>query len=109
MELFTMGAGSFPEQDVRESAKALAGWTLPKPDSIATVIVDQKNNVTQKRPVYTAPAAGVFDPKRAFKGNVTYLGKTGQLDTQGVIDRILAHPPPPPHVAPTLLRHLLNR
>ncbi len=108
MELFTMGAGNFTEQDVRESAKALAGWTLPKPDSIATVIVDQKNNVTQKRPVYTAPAAGVFDPKRAFKGNVTYLGKTGQLDTQGVIDRILAQPATAPYVAQKVIRHFVN-
>src|SRR5712664_2848611 len=108
MELFTMGAGNFSEQDVRESAKALAGWTLPKPDSIATVIVDQKNNVTQKRPVYTAPATGVFDPKRAFKGNVTYLGKTGQLDTQGVIDRILAQPATAPYVAQKVIRHFVN-
>src|SRR5207245_919758 len=37
MELFTMGPGNFTEQDVREGPKALAGWQLPKPDSIATV------------------------------------------------------------------------
>ncbi|TMD26312.1 MAG: DUF1800 domain-containing protein, partial [Chloroflexi bacterium] len=29
MELFTMGAGNYTEDDVRESAKALAGWQLP--------------------------------------------------------------------------------
>jgi uncharacterized protein (DUF1800 family) len=108
MELFTMGAGNFSEQDVRESAKALAGWMLPKPDSIATVVVDQKNNVTQKRPVYTAPATGVFDPKRAYQGSVTYLGKTGKLDTQGVIDRILAQPATASYVAQKLIRQFVN-
>src|SRR3981081_4261438 len=75
MELFTMGAGNFTELDVRESAKALAGWQLPQPDSYATVVVDAKNNVTQKRPVYTTPKSGVFDPKRAYKGSVSYLGR----------------------------------
>jgi uncharacterized protein (DUF1800 family) len=64
MELFTMGAGNYSEADVRESAKALAGWTVPPPDSYATVVVDKTNN----------------------------LGKSGPLDTQGVIDRILAQP-----------------
>jgi uncharacterized protein (DUF1800 family) len=108
MELFTMGAGNYSEQDVRESAKALAGWMLPKPDSIATVVVDQKNNVTQKRPVYTAPATGVFDPKRAYQGSVTYLGKTGKLDTQGVIDRILEQPATAPYIAQKVIRHFVN-
>jgi len=30
MELFTMGAGSFTEDDVRAAAKALAGWREPR-------------------------------------------------------------------------------
>src|SRR6266852_8590559 len=55
MELFTMGAGNFTEDDVRSSAKALAGWQLPQPDSYATVVVDKKNNVTRRLPVYSGP------------------------------------------------------
>src|SRR5690242_1482586 len=86
MELFTMGAGNYSETDVRESAKALAGWTLPRPDSVAA---GQGN---RNLPVYTAQKTGVFNPRRAYHGSVTYLGKTGPLDTQGVIDRILAQP-----------------
>src|SRR4030088_1390455 len=108
MELFTMGAGNFSEQDVRESAKALAGWMLPQPDSYMTVVVDQKNNVTQKRPVYTTPKSGVFDPKRAYKGSVSYLGRPGALDTQGVIDRILAQPATAPYIAQRVIRHFVN-
>lgn len=92
MELFTMGAGNFTEEDVRQGAKALAGWQVPQPDSYATVVVDQKNNVTRRLPVYTSQKTGVFVPKRAFQGSVTYLGKTGKLDTQGVIDQILQQP-----------------
>lgn len=89
MELFTMGPGNYTEDDVRQSAKALAGWQVPQPDSFADVTT---NNVTRRLPVYSGQRSGVFNPRRAFKGEVTYLGKTGPLDTQGVIDRILAQP-----------------
>ncbi len=89
MELFTMGPGNYTEDDVRQSAKALAGWQVPQPDSFADVTT---NNVTRRLPVYSGQKSGVFNPRRAFKGEVTYLGKTGPLDTQGVIDRILAQP-----------------
>ena len=92
MELFTMGPGNYSEDDVRESAKALAGWQLPQPDSFATVVVDATTNVTRRLPVYAVQEPGVFNPRRAFKGSVTYLGKTGPLDAQGVIDRILQQP-----------------
>src|SRR5438445_665675 len=51
MELFTMGAGNYTEADVREGAKALAGWQVPQPDATATGVVDAKNNVTRKLPV----------------------------------------------------------
>jgi uncharacterized protein (DUF1800 family) len=108
MELFTMGAGNFTETDVRQSAKALAGWQLPLPDSYATVIVDKANNVTRKYPVYAAQKAGVLNPKRAFNGSVTFLGKTGQLDTQGVIDRILAQPSTAVYIASKVARHFVT-
>jgi uncharacterized protein (DUF1800 family) len=108
MELFTMGAGTFTEQDVRQSAKALAGWQLPQPDSYAVVEVDKANKVTQRRSVYTSPKSGVFNSKRAFNGNVTYLGKTDKLDTQGVIDRILAQPATATYIASKVARHFVT-
>jgi uncharacterized protein (DUF1800 family) len=108
MELFTMGAGNYTETDVRESAKALAGWQLPQPDSTATVVVDKANNVTRRLPVYSSQKAGVFNAKRAYKGSVTYLGKAGQLDTQGVIDRILAQPATAALIAGKVAQHFVT-
>ena len=61
MELFTMGPDNFTEQDVREGAKALAGWQLPKPDSIATVTVN--NNVMRRLPVFSTQQSGVFNAR----------------------------------------------
>jgi len=108
MELFTMGAGNFTETDVRQSAKALAGWQLPQPDSYATVIVDKATNATRKLPVYSAQKSGVLNSKRAFNGSVTFLGKTGPLDTQGVIDRILAQPSTAVYMATKVARHFVT-
>ena len=87
MELFTMGAGNYTEEDVRQGALALTGWTLPKPDSFGSL-----PNVPRRQPVYTAQRQGVINPRRAYSGSVTYLGKTGALDTEGLIDRILEQP-----------------
>jgi uncharacterized protein (DUF1800 family) len=108
MELFTMGPGNYTEDDVRQSAKALAGWQEPQPDTTATVVVDKANNVTRKLPVYSTPKPGVFNPKRAFKGSVTYLGKSGPLDTQGVIDRILAQPATAQFIAGKVAQHFVT-
>jgi uncharacterized protein (DUF1800 family) len=108
MELFTMGAGNFTEEDVRQSAKALAGWEIPKPDSYAMVTVDKANKVTQRLPVNSSPKSGVFNPKRAFNGTVTYLGKTEKLDVQGVIDRILAQPATAAYIASKVARHFVT-
>jgi len=107
MELFSFGAGNYTENDVREGAKALAGWTLPQPDSIATVVVDKNNNVTRRLPVYSSQKTGVFNARRAYKGPVTYLGKTGQLDAQGVVDRILAQPSTAPFMVSKVAQHFV--
>ncbi|HET7419395.1 MAG TPA: DUF1800 domain-containing protein [Candidatus Dormibacteraeota bacterium] len=101
MELFTMGAGNYTEDDVREGAKALAGWTLPPPDATGTV-------GGRSLPVYTSQKTGVFNPRRAYRGSVTYLGKTGSLDTQGVVDRILAQHATAPFIANKVAQHFVT-
>jgi uncharacterized protein (DUF1800 family) len=105
MELFTMGPGNYTEDDVRQGAKALAGWQVPQPDSYANVT---SNNVTRRLPVYSSQRSGVFNPRRAFKGAVSYLGKTGSLDTQGVIDRILAQPATALFIASRVAEHFVS-
>ena len=105
MELFTMGPGNYTEGDVRESAKALAGWQLPQPDSTAAVTVAA--GVTRNLPVYSTQRPGVFNPRRAFKGSVTYLGKAGSLDAQGLIDRILAQPATAQFIATKVAQHFV--
>jgi uncharacterized protein (DUF1800 family) len=102
MELFTMGAGNYTEDDVRESAKALAGWELPRPDSFET------GAANRRLPVYSTQKTGVFNPRRAYHGSLTYLGKSGPLDTEGVLDRILAQPATATLIANKVAQHFVS-
>jgi len=95
-----MGPGNYTEEDVRQGALALTGWTLPPPDSLP--------NVPRTLPVYTTQKAGVFRQRRAFSGDVTFLGKTGALDTQGVVDRILEQDATAPFIVSKLAQHFVS-
>jgi uncharacterized protein (DUF1800 family) len=89
LELFTMGAGSFAEGDVRAAARGLAGWRLP-------TAADKSQ-------------AGVFDKRRAYTGGpLTFLGRTGPLDTKGVIDGILASPAPATYLVTKVVHHFVS-
>src|SRR5258705_4989545 len=84
LELFTMGVGSYTEDDVKAAAKALAGWRLP---------------------MRTEPTAqtGIFDTRRAYAAPVTFLGKTGTFNTESVVDTVLAHDATAPYIVRQLV------
>ena len=84
MELFALGRGVYTEADVKAGARALAGWTVSD---------DGKAS---------------FDSTRAYDKDVTFLGKTGRLDTRTVIDTICDHPACAPHVVSKLYAHLIG-
>src|SRR6267142_2244106 len=89
LELFTMGVGNYTEDDVKAAAKALAGWRLP---------------------MRTEPAAqtGIFDPKRAYTGAVTFLGKTAMFDAASVVDQILAQSATATYITSELARYFVS-
>ncbi|WP_152286112.1 DUF1800 domain-containing protein [Flavicella marina] len=65
MELFTLGAGNYTENDIKESARAFTGWNT-----------DKKGNF-------------IFQKKFHDFGNKTFFGKTGNFDGNDIIDIIL--------------------
>jgi uncharacterized protein (DUF1800 family) len=92
MEVFTMGL-HYSEDDVRLSARALAGWAEPAPDAVTHVTLDAANGVVRRYPLYRTPKVGRFVPRRAATSATgTFLGASGDWDTEAVIDRILAQP-----------------
>jgi uncharacterized protein (DUF1800 family) len=69
LELFTLGQGNYTEQDVKEAARAFTGWTLIPPDG------------------------SFFErPRLHDDGRKTFLGRTGNLDGDDILDIILAQP-----------------
>jgi uncharacterized protein (DUF1800 family) len=84
MELFTLGRnGGYTEQDVREGARALTGWTIAREDGTAT-----------------------FVPRRHDDRPKTVLGTTAKLDASGFVRVLLDSPASAPYVA-TRWWHLL--
>ena len=111
MELFTMGAGTFTEQDVRNGAMALSGWREPRTQ--AMIDAEKKNpNVTPAqlknldRQVGDTSRTGIYDRARAYSGGpFAFLGKTDVFDTEKVIDQILLQKSTAPHIVTRVLAH----
>ena len=107
LELFTLGVGNYAEDDVRAAARALAGWTEPRPARTADVTVAA--NVTRRRAVYDDPVPGTFAPARAYRGGpVTFLGRSDTYDTEKVVDRILAQPATARFIARKVVQHFVS-
>ena len=83
LELFTMGVGNYSERDVREAARSFTGWT---------------NDVL----------AFKFDREQHDFGEKTFLGKTGPLNGEDMIDTILAQPVTAEYVSGKIYRNFVR-
>jgi uncharacterized protein (DUF1800 family) len=80
MELFTLGIGNYTETDVKEAARAFTGWTLDR-----------------NRRFY-------FRTEWHDYGTKTFLGITGNLNGDDIIDIIFNQPAHGPFIARRLFR-----
>ena len=83
LELFTMGVGNYTEQDIREASRAFTGWT---------------NDVLEFR----------FDAATHDDGEKTFLGRTGALDGDDIIDIILESPVTADYISGKLYRFFVR-
>jgi uncharacterized protein (DUF1800 family) len=79
MELFTLGVGNYTEDDVRQGAKALTGWTIDA-------------HTLQVR----------FVAGRHDAGNKTVLGQTANFDADSFADLLVSQPANASHLATRL-------
>lgn len=85
MELFALGHGNgYTEQDVREGARALTGWTVAADGTTRMV------------------------PKRHDAGPKTVLGHTGPLDATGFVEAVLSQPASPTFLATRWWQQLVS-
>jgi uncharacterized protein (DUF1800 family) len=80
MELFTLGIGNYTENDVRESARAFTGYTFRR-----------------------RTGEFYFNATQHDGGDKTFLGHTGNLNGDDVIDIIFTQPTAPKYFARRLL------
>ena len=78
MELFTLGRGSYTEQDVIEASRSFTGWVVNIPGRPAARVLPN--------PAWTS----TFVPGRFDAGTKTLLGTTANLDMDGALDVLLA-------------------
>ena len=110
MELFTMGVGTFTEDDVRAGAKALAGWREPQTQAMVDSVIARAAKLGRPAPrnlVADKVKTGVYDPARAYRGAVTFLGETKQWDTNAVLDKIMSQPSVAPYIAGKVIREFV--
>ena len=90
LELFSMGIGNYTEDDIKSTARAFTGWTFLQPLSLYP----------------TGQFAGVFEyrPEDHDDGEKTFLGHTGNLNGEDIIDIIVKQPA----TARFISRHLYN-
>jgi uncharacterized protein (DUF1800 family) len=69
LELFTMGVGTYTEEDIKEAARAFTGWRVDR-----------------------TTLTSYFVPNRYDAGVKTVLGQTGNFDGDTIIDIILQQP-----------------
>ena len=117
MELFTLGPGNYTETDVREGARALSGVRMLLVDANGSPMrVPRARGMTAQQ--YAAEIAGLVAQGASFKGTLvarqhdsgvkTYLGHTGNLGPEDVIDAVLAQPACAEHIATKALVHFCS-
>jgi uncharacterized protein (DUF1800 family) len=90
LELFSMGQGNYTEVDVREASRAFTGWTIePK---------------LPRGPIGRYDWNFTFRPEDHDNTEKTFLGQTGNLDGDDIIDIVCKHPA----TAKFIARHLYN-
>jgi uncharacterized protein (DUF1800 family) len=108
MELFTLGAGNYSESDVRDGARALSGLRIVAVDADGTRVKLPPSKPSSRQQyaqeVDAMYAAGMrlvgrLAPRQHDSGSKTYLGRTGNLGPEDVIDTILAQPACAQHIA----------
>jgi uncharacterized protein (DUF1800 family) len=75
MELFTLGIGNYTEHDIQEGARAFTGWSIQRTN---------RKEGEDNRP----QASFLFRPLQHDNGDKAYLGTTGNLGGEDVINHL---------------------
>ena len=83
LELFSMGVGSYTEDDIKECARAFTGWRVVNPDYMS---IKMRNNTA--RPFGYMSWQFEYDDDDHDHGQKTFLGETGDFNGEDAVDII---------------------
>lgn len=84
MELFTIGRGNYSEQDIKQSARAFTGWGFDKGGSFK------------------------LRPFQHDNDEKTFMGKTGNLNGEDIINRLLEQKQTATFISNKIYKYLVN-
>ena len=99
LELFSMGAGNYSEDDIKETARAFTGWGIVNPEYN---LIKMRNNVS--RPYGYMSWQFAYDDNDHDHGEKTILGETGDWNGEDAVRIICKHEA----TARYLARHLYH-
>ncbi len=113
MELYTMGGGSFTEDDVKSASRALAGWREPRTKAMVDAqiadTIKRTGSAPPRPPTSDTLKTGVFERGRAYNGpDLTFLGLRRKWDTNSVLDRVLEQDSVAPFITRKALFHFVS-
>lgn len=103
LELFALGVGHYREEDIREIARALTGWTLDAPPG--TVKPNRPTNPETARSLVRDGLVPRFLPDRHDEGIKSFLGQSGRFGIKEVMDLVCAQAACSEHIASKLIQH----
>ena len=102
LELFSMGAGNYTERDIYECSRAFTGWTIANMPYNA-----QKMRNNTARPYGYIAWQFKYDDSDHDHGEKTFLGKTGDLNGEDIVDIICEQPATARFIARHLYHHFV--
>lgn len=85
LELFTLGEGHYTERDIKEAARAFTGWTIER-----------------------GSGAFRFNPRQHDDGIKIFLGKSGYLNGDDILDILLEQPRTAEHITEKFWREFVS-
>ncbi len=87
LELFSMGVGTYTEDDVKECARAFTGWTIGNRE-----YMEVKSKRDSDWPYGRISWHFEYDPEDHDDGEKTFLGQMGDFNGEDIVDIICQQP-----------------
>jgi hypothetical protein len=96
---------TYDQDDIKQFARALTGWTYAKADGTATT---SKNPAYYASPMVPYPNGHDVDAKILLSGKVLAAGGSAQADLQAAVRNIFLHPNVGPFIGKQLIQRLVT-